>query len=225
MSDEIVKKQLAVYEKQFQTHGDSPEGTYNQNAVIQNLRFERLLKQYDFENNSFSIHDIGCGICDLYTYMNENKIDAEYSGTDIVQGMKDLVKNKYPELSIYIRDIINDTIEDKYDIVVLAGTFNLPGEIPKEAWKEFTRKMIKSMFEMCKVGISFNFLTSHAQFYNDLMHYESPGELFDFCAKELSRFVTVDHSYPLYEQTITVLKSEYVKTKYSEDLLKKYFNS
>ena len=224
MSDDIVKKQLEVYEKQFQEHGDSPEGTYNQNLVIQNLRFERLIKQYDFKNNSFSIHDIGCGICDLYTYMNKKNISADYSGTDIVQSMKDLALKKHPNLKISIRDIINDKVEDKYDIVVLAGTFNIPGEVPREEWKKFTRDMIKNMFSMCKVGISFNFLSSHAQFYNDLMHYESPGELIDFCSKELSRFVTVDHSYPLFEQTITIFKSDYVQDVYSDQLLKKYFN-
>ena len=223
MGDNIVKKQLEVYEKQFVEHGDSPEGTYNQNSVIQNLRFERLLKQYDFKNNSFTIHDVGCGLCDLYTYMKQEDITAEYSGTEIVQKMKDLVSEKYPDLNISIRDIINDDVKDQYDIVVLAGTFNLPGDVPRDEWKQFTRDMIKSMFNMCKVGITFNFLSSHAEFYNDLMHYESPGELIDFCSKNLLRFVTVDHSYPLYEQTITVLKSEYVEKVYSDKLLKKYF--
>ena len=216
MSD-YIKKQLEIYEKQFLEHGDSPDGTFNQNSVIQNLRFERLLKQYDFNNNTFSVHDIGCGICDLYEYMNNNNINAVYSGTEIVNAMKDLAIKKFPELDIHIRDVIVEDVKDKYDIVVLSGTFNLPGDIKNEDWKQFTRDMIKSMFDMCKVGISFNFLSTKAEFYNDLMYYESSNDIIDFCNKELSRFVTLDHSYPLYEQTITVFKKEHVQNVYSNE--------
>ncbi|MCT4665387.1 MAG: class I SAM-dependent methyltransferase [Flavobacteriales bacterium] len=223
MKKDIVSKQLEVYEKQFEEHGDSPDGTYNQNSVIQNLRFERLLKQYDFENNDFSVHDIGCGICDLYQYMKDHKISAKYSGTDIVEGMKTLANKKYPEIEVKVRDILNTEISEKYDIVVLAGTFNIPGEVPREDWKVFVRNMIKKMFEMAEVGITFNFLSTFAEYYHELMHYENPGDLMEFCKEELSRFVIVDHAYPLYEQTITVLKPEYVQKIYHDELLKKYF--
>lgn len=223
MSDDIIKKQLEIYVKQFTEHGDSPDGTYNQNKIIQNLRFERLLKQFNFNEEKYTIHDVGCGICDLYAYIKENGINVVYSGTEIVPEMKILVNKKYPEITINIRDIINDKKTDKYDIVVLAGTFNLPGNIDKREWEIFTKNMIKSMYELSNVGISFNFLTTYADFYNDLMFYENPGEILDFCIKELSRFVVVDHSYPLFEQTITVYKSDYIQKKYSNSLLKKYF--
>lgn len=222
MSD-YIKKQVEIYEKQFLEHGDSPDGTFNQNSVIQNLRFERLLKQFNFNENSYTIHDVGCGICDLYEYMKQQNMHVNYSGTEIVQAMKDLAQKKYPEIEIAIRDVIKEDVKDTYDIVVLSGTFNLPGDVSKKDWKQFTRDMIKSMFDMCEVGISFNFLSTEAEFYNDLMYYESPQEIVDFCSKELSRFVTLDHSYPLFEQTITVLKKEYVESIYSDKQLKKYF--
>jgi hypothetical protein len=221
MERDIIKSQLKIYEEQFAKFGDSPDGTFNQNTSIQNLRFERLLKQFDFEASPYSLHDVGCGICDLYTYINQNKLNIQYSGTDIVPEMKVLAQKKYPNIDVQIKDILNEELKEEYDIVVLAGTFNLPSGVDKESWKLFTRSMIKAMFSLCKVGISFNFLSTHAEFENEAMYYESPNEIIDFCVQELSRFVVIDHSYPLFEQTITVFKPSYMKNKYSNmDLLR-----
>ena len=74
----------------------------------------------------------------------------EYSGTDIVPEMKELAKNKYPEIKFFLRDIIEDEIVESYDYVVLSGTFNLPGTINHKVWRKFTRDMIFSMYKICK---------------------------------------------------------------------------
>lgn len=223
MDSDIIKYQQGVYRRQFLEQGDGPDGTFNQNNINQELRFERLINQFDLSTPNQTIHDVGCGICDLYPYLKRKGFETQYSGTEIIQEMKELALNKYPELEIEIRDIINDKITDRYDYVVLAGTFNLPGNASKEDWKKFTRDMISSMFFMCNKGISFNFLTSYADFYNDLMYYENPQEIVDFCVKELSRFVVIDQSYPLYEFTVTVFKSEYMQEVYAHKKLEKYF--
>ena len=218
----VIENQRSIYDAQIKDHGDSPETTHNQLVEIQNLRFERLLSNLDISSKA-SIHDIGCGICDMYHYLNKQKSNLVYSGTDIVPAMKELVNSKYPELVYHIRDIIEDDIEETYDYVVLSGMFNLPGDIDHKTWKEFTRNMILSMYKMAKKGIAFNFLTQKADFYNPKMFYESMEDVSDFCLKKMSRHLYIDHAYPLYECTFTVLRPEVVKERYSHKTFIKYF--
>lgn len=221
-SKQVIDSQRMIYDAQIKEYGDSPKSTHNQLIEIQNLRFERLLANIDLKNHG-SIHDIGCGICDLHQYLNDRKSNLIYSGTDIVPAMKELVRSKYPEIDYYLRDIIKDNIKDNYDFVVLSGTFNLPGNIDRKEWKVFTRRMILSMYKMAKKGIAFNFLTKKADFYDPKMFYESVEDIFDFCLKKTSRHVYIDHSYPLYEFSCTVLKPNSVKERYSKKTFDKYF--
>jgi len=221
-SKKVIDDQRSIYDAQIKEHGDSPQSTHNQLIEIQNLRFERLLTNIDLTCKG-SIHDVGCGICDMYQYLKDNKSNLVYSGTDIVPAMKALVSKKYPDIAYYIRDIIEENIEETYDYAVLSGTFNLPGDIDHKVWKEFTRKMILSMYLIAEKGISFNFLTQRADFYNPEMYYESIEDVFDFCVTNLSRHVYIDHSYPLYEFSCTVLKPNAVEERYNHTTFKKYF--
>ena len=222
-SKKIIENQLAIYKARIREYGDSPKSTYNQFLEIQNLRFERLLFHIDLNVEKESIHDVGCGICDMYNYLKKHDSKLEYSGTDIVPEMREMVKNKYPEIKFFLRDIIEDEIVESYDYVVLSGTFNLPGIVNHKVWRKFTRDMIFSMYKICKKGIAFNFLSNKADFYNPKMYYESLEDITNFCSQRLSRHIFIDHAYPLYEFSCTVLKPEAVKERYTDKTFNKYF--
>ena len=157
MSNNIIDRQRAIYQKQFLSCGETPDATYNQNKSIQELRYARLLDSIDL-SESVTINDLGCGLCDLYPYINARFPNVSYSGTEIVYEMGDLAAGKFPEIEIYIRDVLNDEVLDRYDYTVLSGVFNLPGESSRENWHDFTRRLLMKMFEMSYRGISFNFL-------------------------------------------------------------------
>jgi len=221
----IVDSQLSVYQRQFELHGDQPEGTYNQNDAVQNLRFNALIKQLPLREEKCSVHDVGCGICDLYQYFLDEDLDVDYSGTDIVPEMRDLAAAKFPGVDFKVRDILKPLEKtETYDFLVLAGTFNLPGDCDRDLWSNFANDMLTKMFSMAKRGISFNFLTAHADFYHPDMYYRDAGETLDFCVKNLSRHVIIDHSYPLYEYTVTVFKEDHLRKRHTDDRLQKYFN-
>ncbi len=222
MSNDIINNQEEIYRGHFLEHGDTPEGTYNQNDAIQNLRFERLINNLDLSSALTTMHDVGCGICDLYQYMKQLHIPAKYSGTDIIAEMKALAFKKHPEVVFHVRDILDDNSNEKYDFLTLSGTFNLPGKTDKDQWRIFTREMVTKMYSLANYGISFNFLTSHADFHNKEMFYESPEDILDFCVKNLSRHVIIDHTYPIFEFTVTVYTPEYLKRKYTDKRLQKY---
>ena len=43
-------------------------------------------------------------------------------------------------------------------------------------------------------------------FRSPSLYYANPGEVVDFCCRELSRYVVLRHDYPLYEHTIYVYR-------------------
>ena len=73
-SKKLIKAQLDIYDAQIKKYGDSPQSTHNQLLEIQNLRFERLLANINTDKN-YSVHDVGCGICDMYNYLKKENIN------------------------------------------------------------------------------------------------------------------------------------------------------
>ncbi len=219
----IVGSQLNVYRDNFLKHGDTPLGTRQNNRETQFLRFQHLIKNIHFPaDEKLSIHDVGSGMCDFYEYLLSNQKKVEYSGTEIVQEMIDASSAKYPEIKLFNRDILSTSVNEKYDFVVLSGTFNMPGEISAENWREFVFSMIKKMFSMSTKGIAFNCLTTYKTLTDPSLFYISPEEIFSVCAG-LSRFINIDQSYALYEYTVTVYQKEYMRNEYDQQFFAKYF--
>lgn len=217
----IIEEQKTKYEKNFIKNGPSPSGLFWNNRETQEHRFAMLLNNLDLKNK-FSIHDVGAGIADLHKYLNKNKINHIYSGTEIVPEMVKYINQVYPTIKIFERNILNAEDIEKYDYLVLSGTLNLKTGTAQE-WKKFTFELLKKMFSMSKIAISFNFLTTYKNKTDENLCYFDPKEMLDFCIKNLSRFVSINHFSPLYETTITVFTQEYMKKKYKNSTYDKYF--
>ena len=222
MKNTIIEYQRKVIGETFSKYGPTPMGTYQNNTETQYLRFEKLIRNIKSYIIGGSIHDVGTGICDLHKYLLSQNINHIYSGTDIVQEMIDYSLKNYPDIKLYNRDLISVS-DESYDFLVLSGTMNNVHELDKKIWEEYCYSLIMKMFSMCTKGIVFNFLTSYNTFTHDDLLYFDPCKMLDFCIKNLSRFVVVDHAYPLYEVTITVYKKDFFKSIYSGEHYEKYF--
>ena len=218
----IARAQIEVYRREFLAHGDSPQSTFNVERIYQHLRFERLLRPLLALRSTFSIHDVGAGLCDLHGYLLKQGIEHRYSGTELVAEMVELAREKYPSIELHERDVLTGTEVAGYDFVVSSGMFNIPGISDRTVWQEFVEQTIERMYAMATHAISFNFLTSHRTRSDPSLHYMDPAGLFDFCQR-LSRFVVVDHAYPLYECTIAVVKPATMREGYGDPLFAKYF--
>ncbi len=224
MKTELLNEQRRIYKSNFMLFKDSPQGTFQNNQETQYLRFERLMKNILPQSGRFSIHDIGSGVADLHKFLLTRNVEHEYSGTEIVEEMNDTAKAKYPYINLYNRDLLNEEVEDTYNFVALSGVFNMPGAVDDDHWREFCYLMIAKMFSMCTDGIVFNFLTTHNTFSAPNLTYFQPVELFRYCIQNLSRFVMLDHAYPLYEASITVFTQDYVQNRFTEDAFNKYLS-
>ena len=224
MNPRILSAQRERYRTQFEKQGDSPQATFQNDPQTRSLRFERLLKPlFPSFSGCFSIHDVGSGLCDLHEYLLDRGVNHEYSGTEIVPEMIAHSKQKFPGIALYERDLVNNPSSEKYDFVVLSGTLNLLCGLDRKGWEKYAHLLLIRMFEMAQRAISFNFLTTYNTFTAPELCYFDPKALFDFCQKKLSRFVWLDHAYPLYEATIAVFQPPELKSGYPDAAFRKYF--
>jgi hypothetical protein len=221
---EIIKNQIEAYQQNFVEHGNNPKGTFQNNIQTQEERFKQLLDPLlSMKKSEFSICDIGSGICDLHKYLLNKGVSHTYTGIEIVPEMVAHSKLTYPDITIMNTDFLQDSFSQKFDFLVLSGTFNIPGNVAKDDWEEFIYKVVFKMFSLAEIGISFNGLTTYSTFRDETLYYLTPESMFSFIQKNLSRFCCVNTNYPLYEVTYTVFKKFFLSKRYNQKDFEKYF--
>ncbi len=196
MNNPFPTEHIALYRENFLKFGDTPEGVLWNNQNSQYLRFERLLKNFNLSKR-FSIHDIGCGTCGLHEYLLHENINHDYHGSELVSEMVSLSKKKFKHINVFERDILSSKNIETCDFGVISGTFNLAGNSTKEMWHNYVFSIIQKLFSISSSAISVNFLSTYNTFTDDSLSYFDPRDVMDFCIKNLSRFLILDHSLHL----------------------------
>jgi hypothetical protein len=222
----IIAAQRNAYRAEFIKHGDTPLGTHQGDRTSLDMRFAALMRNVvPHLGTGATMHEVGSGLCDLYGFLKSGGLDRKitYSGTEIVQEMVDHAAQKYPEVTLRNRNFLDAGAGERYDFVVLSGTLNLLAGVSGDEWKRMCLALIRKMYAHADRAIAFNFLSSYRTFSDPLLYYFDPAEMFDFAATNLSRFVVLDASAPLYECTVTVFNKDYLSKFYDHGDLKKYF--
>jgi hypothetical protein len=215
--DEIAESQKKFYLKKFHQYGDSPQSLSWNDRKTQYLRFQKVSELFKYEHsNQFSVHEVGCGLAHFKEFLNGYSASIFYSGSDIVEEFIEMNKIKYPGGSFFIENISNDlksinasvTGNDYY---CLNGTFHTKEQNSIEDWEKFVFKSTKNMFIMAKKGICINFLTSYSDFNDKNLYYADPKNIFNWCVKNCSRFVSISHDIPLYEFFVYIYKEDFIK--------------
>jgi hypothetical protein len=97
--NDIVQLQLDAYRANFLQYGDTPQGTYQNNAVTIEERHKQLMASLlPLLPQNFSLCDFGSGTCDLHEYLLKRGIEHRYTGIEIVPEMREVSQKKYPEI-------------------------------------------------------------------------------------------------------------------------------
>lgn len=170
----------------------------------QELRFKKLLSMVD-PSQSFTINELGCGYGELFKYAEQYQYPlSQYRGYDISQKMLDAG-------AAYVQSDkatwkLSATIDEIADYTTTSGIFNVKFDHQQDSWEDYIKQTLKNMFEYSSKAMSFNLLTKYVDFEAPDLFYADPAYFFDYCKKDLSRYVTLLHDYPLYEWTIIVHK-------------------
>lgn len=171
----------------------------------QELRFQ-ILSGIGLKEN-YSVLDVGCGLGDLFDFLTKGNPSLEqYLGIDISKNLLAEAEKRYvnePKAKFSLTDIEDLTSkQNSFDYVFMSGALNL--KMKEDNWN-YATEVVRSMFDICKVGLACNFLSSYVDYSHDKdFHYE-PERMFSF-ARSLTKRVALRHDYPLYEFTLYLYK-------------------
>lgn len=160
----------------------------------QYIRFKYLLNIDDLMGKS--ILDVGCGLGDMYLYLQEHNISVDYTGLDITPKMLEKARSRFPGVKFIANDLLNNPIDKEYDYLLASGIFTyINNDI------SFMKHMIRSMFSCCKKGLAFNLLSTFSIDRDPLEFQGEPTEVLAF-AFTLTKKVKIDHSYLPHDFTV-----------------------
>jgi SAM-dependent methyltransferase len=205
MDQDFLNESINYYRDKIRQFGGTAQGMDWKNVDTQNLRFEIISRYIDFVTNP-SVLDVGCGNGEFYNYVQLHGKKIEYNGIDTVPEMVEMTRTRFGEDKAVIQDLLSYQPAKNYDFVIASGTFNAKLSVSEKEWEKYFYSNLKKMFELCDKAVVFNCMTSFVDYTYDRLYYPSLSDLTSFIVKELSRKFIVDHSYPLYEQTVVIYR-------------------
>jgi SAM-dependent methyltransferase len=196
----INKALLKFFDEMINAHSaDSSQVVGWSSRDTQLIRFKILteIADLDFTN----ILDIGCGVGDLYPYLNEKFVNFSYQGIDIHPKMIKMAKEKFPDANFQNLELKD--ITDKYDYSFVSGAFNL---MVTNNYR-YLADQINYMAKISKKGFAFNLLSSYVgkEFMYQQLFYYDPCEVLKLCKNNFER-VILRHDYLDNDFTIYIYK-------------------
>lgn len=200
---ELLQQTRQYYDGKLAEHGPTARGVDWNSEESQRLRFRELARLIEDDPDA-SVLDYGCGYGALRTYLRERGHRGTYIGFDISQRMIDAARaGCVDEAAWFVAD--RDALE-RVDYTLASGIFNVKQATSGEQWKAYVLDTIEDLSRVSQRGFAFNALSlySDPEKRRTDLYYADPLELFDHCARRISRFVSLLHDTPLYEFTLLV---------------------
>jgi SAM-dependent methyltransferase len=206
--DSVSKILRDHYEKTFRQHGATSKGVdWGENEERLFLRYDNMLAVIEnMKTEAPSMLDIGCGYGGLLDYANRKGIALHYTGIDVAENMILWARDTFPNATFIVGDIFEAEMGQCFDYVVCNGILTQKLDVPGLVMDEFANKLIRRMFELCGKGIAFNVMTTKVNFFSNNLYYRNPSELLSWCMSEITPYIRLDHSYPLFEYTIYLFR-------------------
>ncbi|WP_276348714.1 class I SAM-dependent methyltransferase [Daejeonella sp. JGW-45] len=188
------------YDERLEKFGATIEALASGNIERHNLRF-KISTEVGIQNGD-TILDLGCGFADYYQYLAEQGFNITYSGYDINPSLIEKAIEKFPQLDLQTKDILQDDFPT-FDYIVSSSCFNLP--LTEQDNYEFIAEILQKCYEHAEKGVAIDFNSSYVDFKSaDGFHYE-PERVFSI-AKKITKRVSLRHDYPLFEFAIYMYK-------------------
>lgn len=206
--EKVSKTLRAHYENRFRNHGATSEGAdwgCDEKRVF--LRYEKMLSVLsEKECGVPSILDVGCGYGGLLNYATIKGIALNYTGVDVAENMVQYAKITFPGAKFLAGDVLDIDFGQLFDYVVCNGILTQKLDVPALVMDDFAGRLIRRMFTLCKKGVAFNIMTTKVNFYSNNLYYRNPSEMLAWVITEITPYVRLDHSYPLFEYTMYLLR-------------------
>ncbi len=184
---------IAHYQVLLKNHGVSSQAVQYRDRESHYARFKVLS---GISSNLSSILDFGCGIADLFSYLQSKGFTGRYLGIDIVPEFVQIAKeslNDFPNADVELISSENPNLPHGYDYAFVSGVFN-NRMIESE---QFVYDTLRNLYNACEKGIAFNLLSTYVEYFEDELCYFNPMEVFEFLKSELAAYVIMRDDYIL----------------------------
>jgi SAM-dependent methyltransferase len=211
MMSEALNAVAHLYSENLETHGVDPKSVGWRDEASQRLRFAKLAEVIDpaTASSGITVNDLGCGYGAMFRYLDQTPPVrlTQYFGYDISEEML-LAAERYAAdpRATFER---SSRITHQVDYSFVSGTFNVRFEESDEAWTAHMTDALLDLSENSRRGFAFNALSTYVDWKQENLYYADPFFFFDFCKRNISRYVSLLHDYPLFEWTMIVRKEEH----------------
>ncbi len=153
-------EEVLAYYRETLGHEDDARRVAWRSRFDQELRFENLLEAIDLEGiEMFSVLDVGCGLGDLFGYLQRTGREVDYLGVDVVPEMIEEARLRHPEGRFEVRDVLTEPgFGRRFDLVLCSGGLT----VRVERHERFVRQMLGRMLELCELAVAVNFQSTRA---------------------------------------------------------------
>lgn len=208
-SEEIIERVRRYYTEKLRSYGPTHRGADWSSQESQRTRLHQLLRLVEDERAPFTLTDYGCGYGALLDELERLDCEFTYHGFDVSQEMVRRARELYGDRGHCTFTTRSEELPVT-DYTLASGVFNVKLDFDDETWVAYVRATIHELARLSLRGFGFNVLTSYVDPGRERadLYYADPCELFDYCKRNLSRWVTLLHDYGLYEFTLLVRRDE-----------------
>lgn len=199
---------LEEFSEMLKEHGHTPQSLGYNGKPSQELCFAQASKLFDPCKgvvDVLSVHDVGCGLADFKTWLDDHQFATRYSGNDINPDMVEEARRLHPEADIY-----QGTTIVPANFITAITTFN------ERYTLEEALEILSEMYSMCSVGVGMDFFTTYVDFKDKKVLYTDPSEVLTYCISNLSRHVVINHALPTYRYFVYIYRPEFIKSLYGD---------
>jgi SAM-dependent methyltransferase len=178
----------AHYAALVEAHGVAPAAT-QMSETGRLFRFRKLLEIAPLDDRD--VLDLGCGTGALYPELVHRYPRARYTGADIVPAMLRVARRAHPGAHFERRDVLAQGLPGDWDFILCSALFN-NARPDADAFRE---EVLRAAFAACRVGLGFNFISTHVTRRDPELTYADPLDVLRFCLEELSPYVSLHHCY------------------------------
>lgn len=203
----IYEDVVAHYENCFDRHGDSHKGVDWPNKEDAEKRYEIIyngLKSSDVAN----CLDFGSGLAHFYEYLLEQKERSiKYSGLELSKKMFTYSGLKYPEVTFFHKDVINNGWDiPRFDAVVMNGVFTEKLGAEYDEFYTYFEKLLSLVFNHTNKVVIFNLMSKQVDWERDDLFHVSLDKLAWTIKNKFSRNFIIRNDYGLYEYFVYLYK-------------------
>ena len=195
------------YEARYRAHGEGARGMDWRDEASQRLRFERLVAHLDLAGSPRLV-DVGCGNGELLSFLTTAAVAVDYLGIDVAPAMVEACRRRHGDERAVLASTADLGRLGPFDYAVVSGTFNVKQDVPASVWARYVRRAIGETYASCRRGVAFNVMTTAVDHRYPHLYYMSLQRVAEIAAACGTRRFHVDHAYPLYEMTVTLLRPE-----------------